>query len=338
MTLLEKSLGENFREYDNALLGMRQDGDWLLYAGYNDQEKIRNVFCSNLWMNSCAANNGYGITGGMEYRYVELFREGEYWGLYALGFPLDARQMELKQDRNGNHIEFLFKNNRGISPEMGTTPEEIFRSQHEVKFTAQTSVQEKAWDLLADYERCMKNSSDIAEIRQMNDMANTIDVYLFLNLIQGIDNSDKNMYITFKEKEGTYQGLYTPWDMDYAWGNAYTGVLTENYTREYSIRESDNVVFELSAVPRLQVLGDTEINGQVRQRYEQLRKGAWSEESLRAMLNGFEKDIFLSGAFVRDKQRWPQGSYIDADKRLSVFKDYVAKRLQYMDAFVAALP
>ena len=84
ISLIQESLGGNTRPNHVSLLGMRQDDDWLLYAAYNDQEKIRNVFSSNLWKYTCATDNAQGMDIGMEYRYLELFVNGEYWGLYAL--------------------------------------------------------------------------------------------------------------------------------------------------------------------------------------------------------------------------------------------------------------
>ena len=48
LTLFEKAGGKELHENRTPLLGLRADGDWLLYSGYNDQEKIRNVFSSNL--------------------------------------------------------------------------------------------------------------------------------------------------------------------------------------------------------------------------------------------------------------------------------------------------
>ena len=92
-SLVQESVGRNIRSNQISLLGMRQDDDWILYAAYNDPEKIRNVFSSNLWEYTCALDNSEQANTGMEYKYLELFINGEYWGLYALGFPIDKKQM-----------------------------------------------------------------------------------------------------------------------------------------------------------------------------------------------------------------------------------------------------
>ncbi|MBR0303892.1 MAG: CotH kinase family protein, partial [Clostridia bacterium] len=78
LTLYDTSVGGASKELNTPLLGMRPDGDWILYAAYNDQERIRNVLATNLWYDSCAKNNSLGITNGVEYRFVELLVNGEY--------------------------------------------------------------------------------------------------------------------------------------------------------------------------------------------------------------------------------------------------------------------
>ena len=104
LSLTKESLGNNVRLNKVSLLGMRQDDDWILYAAYNDPEKIRNVFSSVLWKNTCAMDNAFGIDNGMEYRYVELFLNGEYWGLYALGYPIDDLQLSIDTSIGRAHV------------------------------------------------------------------------------------------------------------------------------------------------------------------------------------------------------------------------------------------
>ena len=73
----EISLGGNTREYKMGLLGMKKDGDWILYSDNGDGRKIRGVFQSNT----------NGADSVPEYRLCELILNGEHVGLYALGHP-----------------------------------------------------------------------------------------------------------------------------------------------------------------------------------------------------------------------------------------------------------
>ncbi|MCR4658084.1 MAG: hypothetical protein K5770_17940, partial [Lachnospiraceae bacterium] len=61
--------------------------------------------------------------------------------------------------------------------------------------------------------------------------------------------------------------------------------------------------------------------------------GPWSDDRILGMLDEYEAQIFDSGAFLRDMERWPDGNYEDPRYKLSVFKDYVLRRLEYCDGF-----
>lgn len=327
LTLLEESLGNNVREYAVSLLGMRQDGDWLLYAGYNDFEKVRNVFSSNLWMAICAQNNRFGLTNGMEYRYVELFLDGEYWGLYALGYPVDAKQLKLETDLAGNYTEYVFKpmwwSNANLASYELSTP---------------TAHERDAWDTLEKYYDVLCGSMDTEQIYGLADMDNAIDIYLFYNLIQACDSvygphsnagSPENIFNTFICFKGQGEDrtvLYTPWDMDYSWsGNVQDSSLL------YSITIDENYIMGLNPVNRLHEMGDSPIHDLVKLRFRVLRRESWSDDNVTQMLDELEKDIFDSGAFLRDRDRWPEGNYVDPALKLSKFKEYVTSRLGYLD-------
>ena len=52
------------------------------------------------------------------------------------------------------------------------------------------------------------------------------------------------------------------------------------------------------------------------------------------MLEKYEKEIYDSGAYVRDCKRWPESTKQNAALKLSVLKQYVSKRLEIMDAYM----
>ena len=53
---------------------------------------------------------------------------------------------------------------------------------------------------------------------------------------------------------------------------------------------------------------------------------------INSFLDQYEDDIFDSGAYLRDMERWPDGLYEDPEVKLSVFREYVMKRLSYVDS------
>ena len=341
VTLVENLKDENPEENQQSVLGMRSDGDWILYAGYNDQEKIRNVFSANLWYETCADNNMFGVKNGMEYRYVEAFFNDHYMGLYGIGFPIDELQLELEQHlKNDNVSEFMLKKMRW-SENIENDPEyEAMLNSYEFQWSEDEVFTEENRKKAIEYHHILDTATedDIDTLYDMADIGNAIDVYLFYNLIQGVDNAHegdtKNLYLTYRAygEEGRF--LITPWDFDLSWGNEYNWAASYA-TGQYSYGLETNLIMDKNPVHRLLENDDEQIKELILKRYGELRRSGWSEEAVMQMLDEYEKEIFDSGAFEREAMRWPHAHYIGKEEKLSQFKQYVKERLLVMDEYVA---
>lgn len=331
ITLYEDSVGGNRRERDVSLLGMRQDGDWILYAGYNDQEKIRNVFSSKLWKESCATNNQLGLDNGMEYKYVELFLQGQYWGLYALGYPIDSQQLRLKDG------EYMYKKSDPYVSEPAIdfdAPGAVFG--YEIKELGVNT--EESWEPLKQYYKAMLYGDEqYSQLSERVDIGNSLDIFLFINLIQGVDHANlrgenivHNIYMTNKiGNDESEIMLYTPWDMDRTWGS---GLGDYDF---YKTAPDQNILMQTNIVYLLLEQDDANMKEMLVQRYQELRESVWSDEYLMNLTYLYEEQIFNSGAFARDKGRWPEGIYINEQHKLNLFRRHILDRMQYMDAFIS---
>ena len=341
ITLLENLKKEEPEENQQSVLGMRCDGDWMLYAGYNDQEKIRNVFSANLWYESCAENNIFGIKNGMEYRYVETFFNDHYMGLYAIGFPVDELQLELQHALKSDHVsEFLLKKMRWA--ENIETDEEYIRTleSYEFQWSEDGDFSEENRQTAIKYHSLLDNAEkkDNDALYDCVDIGNAIDVYLFYNLIQGVDNAHegdtKNLYLAYKAYGEQGRFLITPWDFDLSWGNEYNWAASYS-TGQYTFGSDSNLIMDKNVVHVLLENDDEHIKELIEKRYEELRGTSWSEENLMGMLDDYEGQIFDSGAYERESYRWPHAHYVAKEEKLSQFKMYVKERLAVMDAYVA---
>lgn len=335
-SLTQESVGGNLRNNQVPLLGMRPDDDWLLYAAYNDQEKIRNVFSSNLWEYTCATDNAYGINTGMEYRYLELFLNGAYCGLYALGYPIDEKQLAVDKR---NEEEALYKVTDWIS---GNVWE--YAGEEPIKgYTDKGADGESAnWLPLQKYCDALAHSlNDNEKLYAAVDINNAIDIYLFYNLIQGTDNVSKeyvkNHFFSLHKRQGKVIAMYSPWDMDDTWGNTWRGDFPVNEQQPYALSEKYNHVMESGVVNRLIANGDGAVWEKIFDKYGYLRENGWSDENVNALLDEYEKDIFASGAYMRDRERWPEGNYADAAEGLKPFRTFVMGRLREFDAYFERL-
>lgn len=331
LSLTMNSLGNNLRNNNISLLGMRQDDDWILNAVYNDQEKVRNLFALNLWNESCADNNSFNLDNGNQYKFIELFFNNEYWGLYAIGYPIDEKQLNLDKEN-----EYMFKKMQyNFAEENVLTQKEL--ELEDYKLVNNPNDKKDAWNSLKNYYTTLLTSSDKKELYSISDINNVIDYYLFQELIQGNDNAIdmymKNVYITIKRQNKNKVILYTPWDYDMCLGNIYDPC-AENYTNKYKVEVDKTINFKFNAINALQELNDDKINELIKNRYADLRSNYWSEEHLKELLEKYSSQIYDSGAFRRDKERWKKGSYNDVDEKLTKVEDFLLKRVEYLDKYI----
>lgn len=342
--LTQKSVGDNMRNNDLSLLGLRKDDDYLLYAAYNDQERIRNVFSQNLWEQSLAKDNEDNIDAGMEYKYVETIINGEYYGLYALGTPLDEKQFELSGDSSKGALykSIYWSTLNGIMmPENDVTGFECKSLPY--RNCPEGVVDNSQWELFLDYCYYLENNrSDSEALLKGIDINNATGMYLFFALIQGMDTTNgresKNYYFSVRKKEdGSLKALYAPWDMDISWGNLWIPDLEQNFTVPYGVKVEDNYLFEHGYLNKIIVNNNTTILSIMFDRYNCLRENKWSDNNIIKLLNEYETEIFDSGAYRRDIERWPDSTKEDPDKKLSDFKEYVLERFGEMDLYIERL-
>ena len=330
LSLQTESAGNNWRNRHESLLGLRQDDDWILNAMYTDKDKIRDVFSTNLWYETSSNSNEFAIINGTKYRYVEVFYGEQYWGMYALCNPIDEKQVELKSDEHMYRKYDAFVQETEIDFEKrGPIDGYEYRAGN---------LENPDWEPLRLYYHTLLSPSTKTgeKLYTLADIENSIDLLLFLNLIQGVDhahlrgtNAVFNLFLTAKRsQDGTLKILYTPWDMDRTWGYGHSG---------YEMDPSLNVVMDTNIVTRLMELGDEQMAKRLINRYWELRESTWSEEYLESMLLDLENDVFGSGAYAREANMWPLGQDSNQYIGFSEFIDYVYDRLWYMDDYIDTL-
>ena len=163
-----------------------------------------------------------------------------------------------------------------------------------------------------------------------------MDIYLFYGMIQAWDNAwyednlkFRNTYLISKvDDDGNIRMIYVTWDLDRSWGHCREDGL------EYPMDYTFDYPMVVTPIENLLALNDGKIKKLLYEKYTQLRNNEWSDSSIFGMLDLYEKQIYGSGAFFRDKERWPE-NYHDDNKDLSLFKEYVKKRIAYYDEYVA---
>lgn len=306
-----------------APFGMRKDDDWILYAMYNDDTKLRDSLCMNIWDLMGAKEVDEKAYYGTRMTYVEVFADNSYCGLYGLMERVDAKQLNLAEE------DYLYKRKESAGLNY-----ENFRDSQDPEglvngFELQAGEKdENAWAPIAELARIVYSSEEEFRnsIGEILDVDNTMRLWLFMQIITGHDQSAKNVFYTAKYEDGAYKFYFAPWDMDLTWGNVSVGEINPYYT-EFKSEIVDTCVYWETGSKVI----EADINGakeKMQELYEQLRETSLTDEALEAMILEIDGKIRNSGAFARDRERWPEGTHA---KDCGQLIDYALDRIHFLD-------
>lgn len=288
---LKDSKGNN---RDISLIGMGEDDDWILNAMVVDNVKVREMLTTNLW-NELTATTGDYKMAAMEY--VEVVCNGEYSGLYFLQRRLDDKYLQL--DENQVLV-------RGESQ----------YTTDETQLADAIEVLEKI-HLKTDYSSIV--------------YANWIDINFFVEFIQGIDNTGRNYFynnmayiVTFEEEGASVR--YLLWDTDMTYGIWLNPQGQFIYVKTYAAEEYQE------GAHRVEMSGlrsNPEIVNMQTWRWQELRRGVFSDENICSVVDRLVAETENSGALDREKRKW--GLHHDEDT-VEDLKEYIQKRLAILDS------
>ena len=344
ISLKYDSLGINERKNQKSLLGMDWDDDWILYAPFNDPEKIRNTLSTNLWWEWGAKNNDLGMVNGTQGKFVELFIDGRYWGIYTLMKPITASKLLMLGDEDPGKSEYYYRtlSYDGVSHEMFMNepdfiPEDSTRAtvgRYEIRYPKDPQPGYEKWALLDEFTQVLEGDYETFEneIFNMADEQNAIDLWLFIKTTMAFDNRGKNLNFVAKRVGGKYIFYFSPWDLDQTWGMIWTGAspFLTSVTRNPDDPVELYLIFE-----RFILEGKSrEVISKLQSRYSEVRNSILSDSAMEETLNGYEDDIFNSGAILRNRNRWPDASF---SPNMDYFRSLVMERLHFMDYYIENL-
>lgn len=320
-----------YGEEDNnklSVFGMRKDDDWILHALYNDDTKIRDRLSMEVWNRMGAKAVSDDSYYGPKMIYVEVFADNQYCGLYGLMEPVDGKQLNLAEEdysyKRKNPGSVLYK--RKVFKNVENIYEEV--EGFEIK---DGIMEEDAWMPMADLAKEL-TSSEWKERLQKSQILNedsVIRMWLFIQMITGHDHTAKNMYYVAKYDEDlkyNYQFYFAPWDMDLTWGNVSVGEINPYYTA-FEMDTLDNRVY-WDIADTLIDENYHQAKDRARDLYSQLRKTVLTDQVVDEIIQNLDHELRDSGAFARDKMRWPEGIHA---KDVSVLRKYAKERLNYLD-------
>jgi len=290
--------------------------DVALLPCWHDQIKMRDRMNWDLWAELAADDEPFGARTA---RYVELFLDGQYWGVYLMIEPVDVaeelalagenrllsdsvyRTAALNFSRDRAYVNHPYRENAGY--------ELYFAPNGAQPFAA-----------LEDYLDLVTEEDDAAfeqKALERIDIDNALRHLLFVQGCGLADNVFNNMYIWAQPgKEGTTY-RFSLWDMDLAWG----------FERESIGEQYENWMY-FPVIDRMLNLNVGGIRQKAYELWRQMRETVFSEERLEERVAQYTFELGESGALMREAERWGTEMYYPDGYELI---DFAAVRWPLMD-------
>ena len=301
-------------ERDSSLLGLRSCSSWILDAMAIDQICMRNRVSFDIWNSFSLLPyptefNGRNGTVG---RFVEVYINNEYTGIYCLNDRINRKLLNLKKVKTGAEGDTI----RGVLYKHGTTD---IADQNTPGFFNDYSVCvvewhdaweltfpednacEEVWAPLLEYN---KNKANYTYIKDHFFLDNLVDYTLFVMALSIGDNwGNKNKYFSMrnmrKAEDGRACFTVTPWDLDTSFGGSYNGTY---YGGNYSKWPVSSVISSASP-PFSTCVRQTEFKQMLRERWMDLRQYELSIDSVARRLYEYCDLFYTTGAWQR-QQEW----------------------------------
>lgn len=333
---------------------LREDNNWVLEGGAADLLRVRNYVSSGLW-NEMATPPYYfaeqpKARTGSRGQLVELFRNGEYVGVYNMCEPIDRKQMRLvKYEENTLAIHGLLwkADDRTLVTLMDTMPPNVPNGyltrfdKFEIKYPDIEEVRPTDYSPLYNLgvlSAYGDTQTFEAEIGNRVDIPAIIDYYIFCEALFAFDSEGKNVYWGCYDRTVSEKLTPAMWDIDVSFGQDW------KYTNMHSDRVQpwndfmNNMYNHHRFLKRLRNLNVDNFNQKVNERYAELREFELSDESL---CNRFIEVIDMlkrSGTATREQNRFAPDPYlqqrIDFDSELAYILDWIPRRMKYLDDYV----
>lgn len=330
-----KLLDENNESLDRSLLDMRKDNSWILDAMAIDKARMRNRVAFDIW-NDFNTHPYYAAKEpkckiGIDGKFVEVYINDNYHGLYCLNEKIDRKQLKLK--KKDNVIRgLLYKGDNWYGTQFYGQPTEYdnysttyqgFESKYpDVEDDGMTD-----WAPLAEKQDFVNNSTDEMfkeQVADQFDIPVLRDMFIFINVVGAIDNSGKNMFFSIYDVTTSNKLSFTPWDLDSSFGR--------NYDSSPYPEVCNKIIFTQNIINRLMEL-NTSFMEETCKRYAQLRTTVLSLDNLKKRFTQYYTLLDKSGAAQRETNKWNgiDGIYLDFAEELKYINDYLEKRLSYLD-------
>jgi len=308
-----------------ALLGLREDDDWILFALYNDHQRLNTKLSMDIW-NSLEDDNPTAILP--KTRYIKLYLNAEFQGLYLLAEKDNRDLFKLDDSQNNIDSSLIFQ------AKYWTTLIEYDKQSWEQDWPKEDKDIFIMDEIMTELISFINNTPDNIffdpnhGIYSKFDKLNLIDFYLFNFFIQHKDFWSKNYFIIRNTAPSKF--FLIPWDFDSSIGGRWD-LFSAKENREVTIREKNELFNRL--------LGNDNFRQDCNNRWIELRQSIWKEEKIMDMLSDNVeeiKDILEIELKMWQRER-NEKKIIDVDKDINELFQWISDRLTFCDLYFTEL-
>ena len=330
-----KFVDQNGDELNVDLFGIRSDENWILDAMAVDRIRMRNRVCFDLWneMSRTPYETKYNNRNGTLGEFVEVYCNGDYFGLYCLTDKVNRKLLNLKKyDKTANTV-------RGIIYK----GESSRRAGHDLLSYDDADLNQESWNawnleypedypsvatwqpLMHLIDLCSAKTSDNEFVRDYQDYFysdNIVDYLVMTTALNVGDNVYKNTILSTPNILEGHRFLFTPWDMDHSLGGSYNGAIEDVMANPH--RYDDRAPFD-----RLYGKGLDKFPEKVVKRWNELKDGVFSVQHVCSILDRYKERFISSGAWKREYNRW-KNSGDDVNLNKAELREDLSAELDYV--------
>lgn len=305
-----KLVDEEGEKLDANLLGLRNDNSWILDAMGYDRMRMRNRLCFDIWNEYSRTswdtnfNNRNGTVGTM----VEVFVNGEYYGIFCLSDKVNRQLLNLRKARiNDDGLVtvkgLLFK---GIKDYLSTLTNYQEESTDSVVWNAfelqypDDYPSSQTWQPLKDLIDFNSQSDDQYFKDHYNEwyyMDNLVDYWILLVALGLKDMPYKNTFLSTPDINFEHRFMITPWDMDACLGRGWSGSMVPDLATVHRLDY-------YAPFNRIVIQNIDGFRQKVAKRWFELIDTVLSPANVESRINAIAQRFVESGAWQREYERW----------------------------------
>ena len=322
----------------HKMLGLSKAKSWVLLANYRDITDMMNtfVFETGQWL---------GLPFTNHTRYVELFVNGDYRGVYQLTEQVQQNKNRVDvSDEQGILISLDVDDGPGESPYADDNCwSKVYRMPlcvkypDEERFTSNTVDSVRA--VFAQLEQAIKDK-DYAQVKQLLDIPSFIKYLQLQEFVYNVELSAPRSIFMHKDGDGPWV-MGPLWDFDagydFDWGNMYTG-----HTFFYNYRETVMGTNPLKRNGNYNYVPQFFTDLFACPEFVEAYKAQWAAVSDSIVSHGWDECMkyvahLRNGAMEREAQRWPVRG-MDFETELEKMHLWLQRRASFMTNLIANIP